>query len=67
MQKCKKNMLCLYIKYIYKLYKLYEYTYMYVNTCKYFQSIYMHVCVCVYSYIHNKYTQYAHIYYVNKK
>ncbi len=32
---------------------------MHVNICK----IYI---VCVYLYIHNKYTQYTHIYYVNK-
>ncbi len=25
----------------------------------------MHVCVCVYLYIQNKYTQYTHIYYVH--
>ncbi len=24
------------------------------------------VCVCIYLYIHNKYAQYIHIYYVNK-
>ncbi len=30
----------------------------------YFLNIY---CMCVYSYMHNKYTQYTHIYYVNKK
>ncbi len=23
------------------------------------------LCVCIYLYIHNKYTQYKHIYYVN--
>ncbi len=33
---------------------------MHVNILK----IYVHVCV--YVYIHNKYTQYTHIYYVNK-
>ncbi len=30
---------------------------------KYFQNIY---CMCVYLYMHNKYTQYIHIYNVNK-
>ncbi len=40
-------MLCLYIKY-----KLY--------TCAYFQNI-DYMCVCVYLYIHNKYTQHTHI------
>ncbi len=34
-----------------------------VYTCKYFQTIY---CMSVYLYIHNKYTQYTYIYYVNK-
>ncbi len=52
---------CLYIKYIYLEYKLYEYKYRHVNTCKYFQNIY---CMCVYLYIHNKYTQNTH--YANK-
>ncbi len=56
-------MLCLYIKYIYIWYNLYEYKYIQVNTCKYFQNIY---CMCMSLYIHNKYTQYTHIYYVNK-
>ncbi len=51
-------MLNLYIKYIYKLYK-----YIHVNTYNYFQNIY---CMCVYLNIHYKYTQYKHIYYVNK-
>ncbi len=32
----------------------------------FFLNIYMHVCVCVCIYIHNKYTQYTHIYYVNE-
>ncbi len=54
----KENMLCLYIKYIYKL--------NYMNINKYmwiFLNIY---CMGVYLYIHNKYTQYTHMYYVNK-
>ncbi len=34
-----------------------------VNTYKYFQNIY---CMCVYLYIHNKYTQNTHIYHANK-
>ncbi len=34
-----------------------------VNASKYFQNIY---CMCLYLYIHNKYTQHTHIYYVNK-
>ncbi len=54
----KKNMLCLYIYII-------KYKYINVYTCKYFQNIYS---MCVYLYIHNKYTQYTYkyIYYVNK-
>ncbi len=31
--------------------------------CKYVQNIY---CMCVLLYIHNEYTQYTYIYYVNK-
>ncbi len=34
-----------------------------VNICKYFQNMY---CMIVYLYMHNNYTQYTHIYYVNK-
>ncbi len=49
-----KNMFCLYMKYIYKLYK-----YIYVNTCKYFQNIY---CMCVYLYIDNEYTHSIYTY-----
>ncbi len=56
-----KNMLRLYI-FICDII-LYEYKYMHVNTCKKKISI---CCMCVYLYIHNKYTQYSHIYYVNK-
>ncbi len=41
---------------------IYNIKYIHVNPCKYFQNIY---CI-VYFYIHNKYTQYTHIYYVNK-
>ncbi len=39
--------------------------YMNINiyTCKHFQNIY---CMCVLLYIHNKYTLYTHIYYLNK-
>ncbi len=59
----KKNMSHLYIKYIYIWYNLYEYKYIYVNTCKYFQNM---CCMCVSLYMHNKYTQHTHIYYVNK-
>ncbi len=33
-----------------------------LNICKYFQNIYD---MCVYLYIHNKYTQYTQIYYDN--
>ncbi len=32
----------------------------------YFFLKYIHACVCIYIYVHNKYTQYTHIYYVNK-
>ncbi len=32
----------------------------------YFLNVYMYTCMCVYLYRHNKYTQYTHIYYVNK-
>ncbi len=53
----KKNMLRLYIQYIYIWYKLYEYKY--VNKWKYFQNV---CCMCVYLYIHNKYTQHTHTY-----
>ncbi len=53
----------LYIKYIYLQYKLYEYKHRHVNACKYFLNIY---CMCVYLYIHNKYTQNTHIYFANK-
>ena len=58
-----RNILFLYIKCIYLPYKLYEYKYRHVNACKYFQNIYR---MCVYLYIHNKYTQNTHIYYANK-
>ncbi len=51
----KENMLRLYIKYIYIWYKLYEYKYIHVKTCTYFQNI----CLCVYLYIQNKYTQHS--------
>ncbi len=37
-------------------------THICVNTCQYFQYIYMHVCL----YIHNNYTQNTPIYYVYK-
>ncbi len=57
----KKNMLRLYIKYINIWYKLYEYEYIHVNIFKMYK-IYV-VCVSMYT---NKYTQYTHIYYVNK-
>ncbi len=53
----KKNMLCLYIKYIHILYEYKMYT------DKYFQNIY---CMCVYLHMHNKYIEYTNIYYVNK-
>ncbi len=54
----KKNMLHLYIKYIYMLYHLYEY----LSVCLSIHILY----VCVYLHIHNKYTQYTLIYYVSK-
>ncbi len=53
--------------YIYEKYVVYvlnifiyiiKYNNININTCKYSQNIY---CMCVYSYIHNKYTQYTHI------
>ncbi len=47
----KKNVLCLYIKYIYIGYKLYQHKYINVNKC----------CICVHLSIPNKYTQYKHI------
>ncbi len=50
--------ICILNIFIYKLYK-----YIYLNACKYFQNIY---CMSVFLYIHNKYTQYTHISYVNK-
>ncbi len=50
--------MCLYIKYLYIWYKLYEYKYINVNTRKYFQNI---CCICVHLCIPNKYTQYTHI------
>ncbi len=56
----KKNMLCLYITNIY-IYINYmnRNIYMYI-----FSKFILRVCVCVY--IHNTYTQYSHIHYVNK-
>ncbi len=36
---------------------IYEYKYIHINTCTYFQNI---SCMCVSLYIHNKYTQYKH-------
>ncbi len=50
----KKNMLCLYYKYIYMLYKLYEYKYIHVNIFEIYT-----VCVCIY--IDNKGTQHTHL------
>ncbi len=49
-------MLFLYIIYIYIKYKNIN-----VYTCKYFLNIY---CMCVYLYVHNKYTQYTYIYFI---
>ncbi len=37
----KKIFFCLYIKYIYMLYKLYEYKYIHVSTRAYFQTVYL--------------------------
>ncbi len=51
----KKNMLRLFIIYI-----IYDKSYINVNFSKYV------LYVCVFIYIHNKYTQYTHIYYLNK-
>ncbi len=52
------NMLCLYMKYIYILY---EYKFVYLNTCTYFQNtVYRLLYVCLYIYI-------THIYNVNNK
>ncbi len=36
------------------------------NICVCTVYIYYVLCMCMYVYIHNKYTQYTHIYYVNK-
>ncbi len=47
--------------YIY-IYILYEYKYIHVNILKYI----LYVCVFIYLYIRNKYTQYTQIYNVNK-
>ncbi len=55
----KKNMLRLYIKYIYIWYNLYEYKYKHA----YIFKIYA-VCGCLYIYIRNIHS--THIYYVNK-
>ncbi len=40
------------------IYNITEYKYTQVNACKYFLNVYG---MCVYLYIHNKYTQYTHI------
>ncbi len=45
--------------YINIYYKLYQYKYIHVNT---FSKYILYVCVFIYT----KYTQYTHIYYVNK-
>ncbi len=58
-----KNMLCLYIKYIYLLNQLYEYKYRHVNIFKIYACVYFYIYI---QYIHNKYTQNTHIYYANK-
>ncbi len=44
---------------------IYNRNYMKINihTCKYFLSVY---CMCMLLYINNKYTQYTHIYYINR-
>ncbi len=55
----KKNILRLYIKYIYIWYNLYEYKYIHINIFKIY-------AVCVSLYTQNKYTHYTHIHYVNK-
>ncbi len=54
---------CIYLRKICYDYILNIFVYKNINvyTCKYLQNIY---CMCVYLYIHNKYTQ--HTYYVNK-
>ncbi len=44
-----KNMLGLYIKYIYIQYKLYEYKYIHVYKFKYFQKYILYVCVFIYA------------------
>ncbi len=73
-------LLCIYkYKHIQYIFRKYLHVYIYI-TDKYilyiniifFLNINMYVCVCIYIYIyiyiyrHNKYTQYTHIYYVNK-
>ncbi len=42
---------------------MYNINNMNINVCISIFNIY---CMCVYSYIHNKYTQYTRIYYVKK-
>ncbi len=51
----KKNMLCLYIKYIYKVYNINIYTH--VNI---FNIYAVCVCVCVYIYIINKHSTHTY-------
>ncbi len=61
---------------ILKIFK-YKNVYIYINITLYIKYIFyvnityflkhIHACVCMYSiYIHNKYTQYSNMYYVNK-
>ncbi len=48
---------------------LYYYVILYIHICNiYILNIFseIYTCMCLYLYIHNKYTQYTHIYYVNK-
>ncbi len=53
----KKNMLCLYIKYIYIWYNMYKYT---SKSCKYFQNM-LYGCVYICIYIHIINIQYTHL------
>ncbi len=53
-------MLDLYIKYVY-LYIIYIYIQVYIYIYIYIQIFLKCIHMCVYLYMHNKYTQYTHI------
>ncbi len=53
----KKNMLCLYIKFIYNM----KYKNINVYACKYFQNTVYAVCECIYIYIINIHSTHTYI------